>query len=79
MSGYISQENIYKIYSTKVTYGGDHSIGVLVSYYPLEESIKTKCEDLRIRYFAPETEAERCKALDRLPVWLDKVARQIEL
>ena len=78
-SGYISQENIYKIYSTKVTYGGDHSIGVLVSYYPLEESIKTKCEDLRIRYFAPETEAERCKALDRLPVWLDKVARQIEL
>lgn len=78
-SGYIAQENIYKIYSTKVTYGGDHSMGILVSYYPLEEALKVKCDDLHINYFAPPTESERSGYIDMLPRWLDGVSMKMEL
>lgn len=78
-SGYIGQENIYKIYSTKVTYGGDHSMGILVSYYPLDKALKDKCDDLHINYFAPEKDADRIKYIDKLPSWLDGVSMKMEL
>jgi len=76
-SGYIAQENIYKIDSVRETYGGDHSVGILVSYYPLEEDLKIKCRDLGVLYFCPEKDSERINYIRHLPSWLDIVIKNI--
>lgn len=77
-SGYIAQENVYKIDSTRETYGGGSSKGVLVSYYPLDEELARKCRDLHVYYFAPEKESERYEWIKGLPTFLDKVVSEIE-
>jgi len=76
-SGYIAQENIYKIDSVRETYGGDHSLGILCSYYPLEEDLKIKCRDLGVQYFCPEKDSERINYIKNLPPWLDTVIKNI--
>lgn len=77
-SGYIAQENVYKIDSTRETYGGNSSKGILVSYYPLEENLASKCRDLHVYYFAPEGPNDRIRHLEELPRWLDAVVLEIE-
>lgn len=74
-SGYISQNNIYKLDSVRETYGGDKSKAILVSYYPLDDSLQEKCEDLDIMYFAPPTFEERINYLNKLPQWLEQELR----
>ena len=76
-SGYIAQENIYKIESVRQTYGGEHSLGVLVSYYPLDESLVQKCRDLHLHYHAPARENDRITFLNTLPAFLDEVVKDI--
>jgi len=76
-SGYIAQENIYKIDSVRETYGGDHSLGILVSYYPLEEDLKIKCRDLDVLFFCPEKDSDRFSHIKGLPAWLDKIVKNI--
>lgn len=77
-SGYIAQENVYKIDSTRETYGGVGSKGILVSYYPLDEDLARKCRDLHVYYFAPEKESERFEWIKGLPTFLDKVVSEME-
>lgn len=77
-SGYLGQENIYKLDSTRETYGGDHSKAVLVSYYPLDPDLAEKCRDLHVYYYAPEKEADRINYIQGLPSWLDSVVSEIE-
>jgi len=77
-SGYIAQENIYKIDSTRDTYGGRDSKGILVSYYPLDPELVQKCRDLHVYWFAPEKDSEKSGYLKKLPQWLDKVVKDIE-
>ena len=77
-SGYIAQENVYKIDSTRETYGGNHSKGILVSYYPLDEALARKCRDLHVYYFAPEKDGQRVDYINGLPSFLDKVVKEVE-
>ena len=77
-SGYISQDNIYKIDSVRDTYGGENSKSILVSYFPLDEDLATKCRDLHIYLYAPTTNPERVSHLKGLPAWLDDVVKEIE-
>lgn len=77
-SGYVPQECIYKIDSVRDTYGGLHSKSILVSYYPLDANQLAKCENLRVYAFAPQTEGQRIRNLDKLPEFLDKVVSEIE-
>ena len=77
-SGYIGQENIYKIDSTRETYGGTDSKGILVSYYPLDPELVAKCRDLHVYWFAPEKESQRSGHIRTLPEWLDRIISDIE-
>lgn len=77
-SGYIGQENVYKLDSTRETYGGDNSRAILVSYYPLDPDLAQKCHDLHVYYFAPERSSDRIDHINRLPAWLDSIAGDIE-
>lgn len=77
-SGYIGQENVYKLDSTRETYGGDNSRAILVSYYPLDPDLVQKCRDLHVYYFAPEQTSDRIDHINRLPAWLDSIAGDIE-
>lgn len=77
-SGYIGQENVYKLDSTRETYGGDHSKAVLVSYYPLDPDLAEKCRNLHVYYYAPERESDRISYIQGLPAWLDSVVSEIE-
>lgn len=74
-SGYISQNNIYKIDSVRETYGGDKSKAILISYYPLDEALQEKCEDLDVLYFAPNTYEERHDNLKKLAPWLNEMIK----
>lgn len=76
-SGYIAQENIYKIDSVRETYGGDHSLGILVSYYPLDEDLAEKCRNLGVLYFCPSRDSERISCVRQLSAWLDRVIKNI--
>lgn len=78
-SGWISQENIYKIDSVRETYGGDSSKAILVSYYPLDPFLQEKCKDLHVHFFAPSTCEERVNHLDRLSQWLDNIINITEI
>lgn len=77
-SGYLGQENIYKIDSTRQTYGGRNSKGLLVTYYPLDENLRQKCEDLHIYNYSPPTEAARVSYIQNIGKWLDEVVRELE-
>lgn len=77
-SGYIGQENVYKLDSTRETYGGDNSRAILVSYYPLDPDLAQKCRDLHVYFFAPEQSSDRIDHINKLPAWLDSIAGDIE-
>ena len=77
-SGYIAQENIYKVDSVRETYGGDSSKAILVSYYPLDPDLVQKCRDLHVYYYAPEQTSERISCIYGLPAWLDMIVKDIE-
>lgn len=77
-SGYIGQENVYKLDSTRETYGGDNSRAILVSYYPLDPDLVQKCRDLHVYFFAPDQAPDRIDHINRLPAWLDSIAGDIE-
>ncbi len=72
-SGFITQDDVYKMDSVRETYGGDSSVSALASYYPLDPVIKEKCRDLDIKVFAPRTTEERINFINTLPNWLDKI------
>ncbi len=76
-SGFISQDDVYKIDSVRETYGGDKNIAALASYYPLDPLIKEKCNDLGINVFAPDTEEERIGFVKTLPKWLTNISKTI--
>lgn len=78
-SGYISQDNIYRLDSVRETYGGDKSKAILISYYPLDEVLQEKCDDLHIHFFAPSTYQERIFNLSKLPMYLDSVLGVAEI
>ena len=71
-SGYVSQNDIYKIDAVRETYGGDISQAVLASYYPLASDLRDKCKDLQIDLFAPLTAEERVDFIHTLPDRLDE-------
>lgn len=77
-SGYLGQENVYKLDSTRETYGGDHSKALLVSYYPLDPDLVQKCRDLHVYWYAPATDVERVSYIHNLPAWLDTIVNEIE-
>ena len=77
-SGYLGQENIYKIDGTRQTYGGRNSKGLLVTYYPLDESLRQKCEDLHIYNYSPPTEKDRPHFIEHIGAWLDSVVKELE-
>lgn len=77
-SGYIGQENVYKLDSTRETYGGDHSKAILVSYYPLDPDLRQKCRDLHVYWYAPDSDSERLTYIQGLPAWLDTIVKEIE-
>lgn len=70
-SGQVTQDDVYKIDAVRETYGGDISRAVLASYYPVNDELLEKCEDLRINVFAPSTFFDRVDHIDSLPEWLD--------
>lgn len=78
-SGHISQDNVYHIDAVRETYGGDNSIAILASYYPLDEYLREKCADLHIHVFAPSQFSERAYYIDCLPDWLEQVRKVLEL
>jgi hypothetical protein len=78
-SGNVTQNDIYKIDAVRETYGGDISQAVLVSYYPIEKSLRDKCKDLQIHLFAPNYAGERSDFLKKMPAWLDKLADELQL
>ncbi len=78
-SGNVTQNDIYKIDAVRETYGGDISHAVLASYYPLDNDIIEKCEDLQINIFAPHRFADRIDFIYTLPQWLAKMNEQLVL
>lgn len=78
-SGFITQEDIYKIDAVRETYGGDRARAALASYYPVSELLKEKCADLQIHVFAPDCFAGRLDFVHTLPQWLDAVTQKDEL
>ena len=72
-SGYITQDDVYKMDSVRETYGGDTSIAALASYYPLDPVIKEKCHDLDIKTFAPPSAEDRKDFINCLPIWLERL------
>lgn len=78
-SGQVTQNDIYKVDAVRETYGGDISLAVLVSYYPLEDYLYEKCKDLHISLFAPTHFDDRINHLDNLPEWLDKLSKSIQI
>lgn len=78
-SGQVTQNDIYKVDAVRETYGGDISQAMLVSYYPLENSLREKCKDLQIYLFAPEYFEERINHLRLLSEWLDKLAEEPQI
>lgn len=77
-SGYLGQENVYKLDSTRETYGGNHSKALLVTYYPLDSDLMQKCRDLHVYWFSPPVDSQRRDYIQKLPQWLDKVVSEIE-
>lgn len=75
-SGFISQDDVYKMDSVRETYGGDSSIAALASYYPLDSVIKEKCHDLDIKTFSPNSIDEKDDFINNLPHWLDQFLRE---
>ena len=71
-SGYVSQNDIYKIDAVRETYGGDISQAVLASYYPIAKDLQDKCADLQIYLFAPKTADQRIDFIYTLPDRLDE-------
>ncbi len=78
-SGEVLSSDVFKIDSVRRTYAGNNSKALLVSYLPLPLSIKEKCRDLGIYYFAPEYMSERSKHIEKLPQWLDNIVKMHEL
>ncbi len=78
-SGQINQDNIYHIDAVRETYGGDISQAILASYYPLDEALLEKCDDLHIHAFAPARYADRIHYLECMPDWLEQVRGIIEI
>lgn len=46
-SGNVTQNDIYKVDAVRETYGGDISLAVLASYYPVEDSLQEKARICR--------------------------------
>lgn len=78
-SGQITQNDVYKVDAVRETYGGDISLAVLASYYPVEENLQEKCKDLQINLFAPTYIDERIDHLDSLPTWLEEISNSLQL
>lgn len=78
-SGQITQNDIYKVDAVRETYGGDISLAVLASYYPVEDNLREKCKDLQINMFAPSYMEERINHLSLLPSWLEKLSNSLQL
>jgi hypothetical protein len=78
-SGNVTQNDVYKVDAIRETYGGDVSLAILASYFPVESSLREKCQDLQIALFAPEFVAARIHHLEMLPKWLDKLANSIQI
>ena len=78
-SGNVTQNDIYKVDAVRETYGGDISLAVLASYYPVEDSLQEKCKDLQINLFAPAYIDDRIHHLDTLPDWLEKLSNSLQL
>lgn len=78
-SGQVTQNDIYKIDAVRETYGGDISLAVLVSYYPVDDNLREKCRDLQISLFAPIYFDDRIRHLDTLPDWLNKLSNSIQI
>lgn len=78
-SGLVTQNHIYKIDAVRETYGGDISLAVLVSYYPIDEDLQEKCKNLQINLFAPSFFDDRCSHLDMLPEWLNKLSSSLQI
>lgn len=70
-SGQVTQNDIYKIDAVRETYGGDISLAVLASYYPVDADLREKCKDLQISVFAPSAFSDRIDHIEVLPQWLD--------
>lgn len=78
-SGQVTQNDIYKVDAVRETYGGDISLAVLASYYPVEDNLQEKCNDLQINLFAPTYFDDRINHLDTLPDWLEKLSNSLQL
>lgn len=78
-SGQVTQNDVYKVDAVRETYGGDVSLAVLASYYPVEENLQEKCKDLQINLFAPTYMDERIDHLDSLPAWLEEISNSLQL
>jgi hypothetical protein len=78
-SGNVTQNDVYKVDAIRETYGGDISLAILASYFPVESNLREKCGDLQIALFAPESVAARINHLDMLPKWLDRLANSIQI
>lgn len=78
-SGQVTQNDIYKIDAVRETYGGDISQAVLASYYPVDASLREKCEDLQINVFAPTYFAERLTYINQLPEWLNDLVDKMQI
>lgn len=78
-SGQVTQNDIYKVDAVRETYGGDISLAVLASYYPVEENLQEKCKDLQINLFAPAFFDDRINHLNTLPDWLEKLSNSLQL
>ncbi len=78
-SGYVNQNDVYKVDAVRETYGGDVSRAILASYFPVESSLREKAKDLQIALFAPALFADRINHLEKLPEWLDRLSDKIQI
>ncbi len=78
-SGLVTQNDVYKVDAVRETYGGDISLAVLASYYPVEDNLQEKCKDLQINLFAPTYIEDRIDHLNTLPAWLEKLSNSLQL
>ena len=72
-SGHITQDDIYRTKAVRETYGGDISLSLLVSYYPLEERLVDKCKDAGIIVLAPKAFRNIGKSLQQMKQTLQQL------
>lgn len=76
-SGNVRQDDLNKMHAVRGAYGGEMSKSVLISYYPLNDALKSKCKELDLEVIAPRSFWDCKKTLSRISDEIDRIATQL--